>query len=211
MPKVTRLFESKHVKGRWYAEIDGGEALRVDLSLIADWSLYTGRELTAAELEELTAASSRMNARARALQLLGVRPMSRGELADRLREKGESEEDVAEALDYLESLGYLDDGQYAAMVARHYSKKGYGPGRIRQELYKRRVPKELWQEALSELPVDSAAIDAIIDRRLHGAKPDKKELKRLTDMLLRRGFSWGDVRKALESYEFYDFSEETDE
>lgn len=208
MPEITRIFESKHVKGRWYAEIDGGEAIKVSVAMIADWSLYTGRVLTNEELEALTAASTKMNAKIRAMKLLDTRPMSRRELTDKLREKGEAEEDIEEAADYLESLGFLDDGQYAGMVARHYAKKGYGPGRVRQELYRRGVPKELWDGALAELPEDSGAIDELIDRRLRGAEPDKRELKRLTDMLLRRGFSWGEIKSAMARYDFTEGTED---
>ena len=139
MPTVTRIFESRHVPGRWYAETDGGEALRVNVALIADFSLYTGRELSGEEYARLTAAASRMNARTRALKLLGFRAMSRRELVDKLTQKGESPEDAQEAADYLEELGYLDDAQYAASLVRHYAGKGYGPGRVRQELFRRGV------------------------------------------------------------------------
>lgn len=211
MRTVTRLTQSQRVKDLWYAEFDTGESVSVSLALIADWSLFTGRELTEEEFSGFCAAASKMNARAHALRLLGTRPMSRKELTDKLREKGESGEDADSAADYLESVGYLDDVQYAAALARHYAHKGYGAGRVRQELYRRGVPKEYWESALAELPEDTDAIDTLIDRRLRGAEPDRKELKRLTDMLLRRGFSWGEIRSALGRYEFYDFSEETDD
>ncbi len=205
MPTVTRIFESRHVPGRWYAETDGGEALRVNVALIADFSLYTGRELSGEEYARLTAAASRMNARARALKLLGFRAMSRRELVDKLTQKGESPEDAQEAADYLEELGYLDDAQYAASLVRHYAGKGYGPGRVRQELFRRGVPRELWEQALAELPEDTDAVDQLIRRRLQGGTPDRKELKKLTDALLRRGFGWGEIKSALARY---DFSEE---
>ena len=211
MRTVTRLTQSQRVKDLWYAEFDTGESVSVSLALIADWSLFTGRELTEEEFSGFCAAASKMNARAHALRLLGTRPMSRKELTDKLREKGESGEDADSAADYLESVGYLDDAQYAAALARHYAHKGYGAGRVRQELYRRGVPKEYWESALAELPEDTDAIDTLIDRRLRGAEPDRKELKRLTDMLLRRGFSWGEIRSSLGRYEFYDFSEETDD
>lgn len=200
--KVTKLTESLKVKGRWYAEFEDGESLAVNVNLIADFSLFTGRELDEEEHDALRKASSVMVARSRALELLGRRAMSRRELTDKLTEKGVSPEDSRDAADYLESLGYLDDAQYAGSLARHYSQKGYGPARVKQELYRRGVPKELWEKALSELPADHDAIDGLIDRRLRGERPDKKERKRLTDMLLRRGFSWEDIRSALSRYDF---------
>lgn len=199
---VTKLTEAKNVRGRWYAEFGDGESLTVNIDLIADFSLFTGRELTDGEYDGLRAAASKNRARAMALEALGRRAMSRRELTDKLTEKGASPEDADAAADFLESLGYLDDAKYAASVARHYAQKGYGPARVRQELFRRGVPKELWGEALSEMPEDTDAIDTLIGRRLRGEKPDKKELKRLTDMLLRRGFSWGEIRSALSRYDF---------
>ena len=211
MRTVIKLTQSQRVKDRWYAQFDAGEELQIPLALIADWSLFTGRVLTEEEFSGLRAAASGMNARAHALRLLGTRPMSRKELTDKLREKGESGEDAEAAADYLESVGYLDDARYAASLTRHYAQKGYGPGRVRQELYRRGVPKELWADALAELPEDAETIDALLERRLHGAEPDRKELKRLTDMLARRGFSWGEIKSALQRYEFYDISEDTND
>lgn len=199
---VTKLTQSEKNRDRWYAQLDTGETLSLSLALIADFSVFTGRELTDGELEALRSAAARLNTRTLALRMLDARAMSRRELIDRLTGKGERAEDAEAAADYLESVGYLDDARYAAGLARHYSRKGYGPGRVRQELYARGVPRELWEDALGELPRDNDAIDALIDRRLRGARPDKKELKRLTDMLLRRGFSWGDIRAALARYDF---------
>ena len=37
---------------------------------------------------------------------------------------------------------------YAAQVVRYYSAKGYGERKLRDELYRRGVPRELWDEAL---------------------------------------------------------------
>ena len=34
------------------------------------------------------------------------------------------------------------------------------------------------------------------ENKLHGRLPDDREKKRLTDALLRRGYSWGDVKSA---------------
>ena len=198
---VTRLTESDKIKGRWYAQIDGGDSIAVGIELIADYSLFTGRELTDDEYEALLAAASKGAARARAMEILGRRAMSRRELTDKLTEKGVLPGDAEDAADYLQRLGYLDDARYAGSVVRHYSQRGYGPMRIKQELFRRGVPKELWDQALQELPEDTEALDALIERRLRGETPDKRELKRLTDMLLRRGFSWGEVRSALSRYD----------
>lgn len=83
------------------------------------------------------------------------------------------------------------------MLVRHYSAQGCGPARIRDELYRRGVPRELWDEALGNSP--RRAGDARVRHRVENAgKPlNEKDYKRLSDALLRRGFSWGEVKTAL--------------
>ena len=55
-------------------------------------------------------------------------------------------------------------------------------------------------EALSDLPAQDDAIDAFLQKRFHGKKPDRGECKRAADARLRRGHSWNDIRRALERY-----------
>lgn len=205
---VTKLTKSQHMEDRWYVELSTGETLKAGVNLIADFSIYTGREYDGSEYERLRAAASQGEARARALRILGARQLSKKELTKRLVEKGETESDAESAVEALEGLGVLNDAEYAASIVRHYTKMGYGPGRVRDELYRRGVPKELWEEALAEnLPEDEDSIGALLEKKLRGRTPDRKELKRVTDMLLRRGFSWSAIKKALSEY---DFSEEFD-
>ncbi len=208
--KVTKLIKSKHMEDRWYAELDNGATIKANLALIADYSIYTGREFTDEECADLTRAASLASARDRAFRILGARMLSRSDLIRRLREKGETEEDAVAAADFLESVGALDDEEFAGAVVRHYSRSGYGKAKIRDELYRRGVPRELWDAALDEnMPHDTGAIDALVAKKLRGtARIDEKERKRLTDMLLRRGYSWAEAKSALDRF---DISEDTDE
>ena len=49
---------------------------------------------------------------------------------------------------------------------------------------------------MDALPDAAEHIGRFLESKLHGRLPDEKEKKRLTDALLRRGFSWGDVKGA---------------
>ncbi len=195
--KIEKLIKSKKVPDRWLIELEGGETLFADIAVIADSGIYEGKELSDEELSSLRAASSAASAKARALRILGARQLSKKEMTDKLLSKGETEKDTAEAVDFLERIGALDDKEYAAVIVRHYAAKGYGGRRIRDELYKRGVPRDLWEDALSEMPEEKSALDSIIASRAKGSM-DRKELKKLTDMLMRRGFSWDEIKEALE-------------
>ena len=195
---MARLIELKQTAPeRFLARFDTGEEVRTTLAVVTDFHLRSGKELTSPELDALRAASERSCCRQRALRIIGARAMSVKELTDRLKEKGESPENAEDAAAWLQEMHLLDDAQYAAMCVRHYAAKGYGAGRIRSELYRRGIPRELWDDALSQLPDSADAIDRFLQKKLSGRTPDRALLKKLSDALLRRGFSWSDIRPAL--------------
>lgn len=135
-------------------------------------------------------------AKARALKLLEGRDYGRAELAAKLVEKGEEPEAAEQAAERMAELGFVNDGNYAGMVVRHYAAKGFGRQRIREELRRRRLPRELWDAALEELPDQTETADRLLETRLRGRAPEGEELRRACAYLLRRGFSWDEVREA---------------
>ena len=104
-----------------------------------------------------------------------------------------------ETADWLERLGVINDEEYAKMTARHYAARGYGEGRVRDELYRRGVPKDFWDDALAEMETPDEKIDKLVASKLRGAD-DEKTVQKAAAMLLRRGFKWEQVRSALERY-----------
>lgn len=185
---------------RFLARFDNGEELRTTLAVVTELSLYSGRTLTEDELSAVRDASARSRCRQRALRIIGARAMSVKELTDRLKEKGESPENAEDAAQWLLDMRLLDDAQYAAMCVRHYAAKGYGPGKIRNELYRRGIARELWDEALEELPEQDDRIDALLRRKLKSDTPDRAELRKAADYLYRRGFGHDEIHAALARY-----------
>lgn len=197
--KLERMTPSQKRKDIWHLEFDDGGKMTVTTVIIADFSLYSGRELTDEEYAALTDASETARVRARALRILGARAMSERELHDRLLRKGETEESAAEAVAWLKRAGLLDDREYAASVVRHYAAGGYGARKIRDELYRRGISKELWDGALALLPEADAAIDKILADQL-GADFEVDDVKKATNLLIRRGFLWEEIHDALRRY-----------
>ena len=135
-------------------------------------------------------------AKARALKLLERRDYGEAELAAKLVEKGEEPEAAEQAAQRMVELGFVNDENYAGMVVRHYAAKGCGRQRIREELRRRRVPRELWDAALEELPDQTETLYRLLETRLRGKAPEGDELRRACAYLVRRGFSWEEVREA---------------
>ena len=177
--------------------LEGGDLLRITEGELLRFGLSAGLDIDAETVVELQRSAARSETRVRAANMVSARPLSRRELTKRLCEKGEVEADAESACDWLEEIGALNDAEYAAMLVRHYSGAGYGEAKIRDELYRRGVPRELWEEALLQSPDAQEAIMRVIAQKTKGRALDEKGRKRLSDMLLRRGFAWRDVRAAL--------------
>lgn len=191
---------------RYSVVLSDGTKIRLSSLQVADFALRRGMDLSDGAVEALLAASSQLSCRERALRIIGARPMSCKELSRKLTEKGESPENAEECIQWLLELHYLDDEQYAHAVVRHCAAKGYGAQRVKSELYRRGVPKEYWDEALEYMPEMDDKAYRLLCSKLKSDEPDRAEIKRATDALYRRGFSWDEIKSALER-----FRQETEE
>ena len=192
--RIERIEASKHKRGRVLVFLEDGACLKITEQELLDFGLRAGDELVEETLTALKKAAGVSNVKVTAADLVGKRAMSRRDLERKLQDKGASEAEARYAAEWLEAIGAIDDGDYAALLVRHYGNMGYGPAYVRQKLYEKGVPRDLWEDALDALPDGEAAIDRYLAGKLQGKNPDPKEKKRLTDALLRRGFSWGDVK-----------------
>ena len=194
---IRELKPSQRVEGRWLAVLEDGSILRLGENEVIDFALYAGKELTDEEAAALQDSARRSALKGKALELLSRKPLSRRELEQTLARWEAGEEEIAAICRRMEQLGYLDDAAYAVRVVRHYSAKGYGVRKLRDELYRRGVPRDLWDAALEQAGSPDGAIDAFIAKKLAGKTPDKTELKKISDALARRGYRWEDISAAL--------------
>lgn len=191
---IERIEASRHKKGRVLVFLEDGACLRITEQELLDFGLRAGDELNDKTLQKLKEAAGVSNVKATAADLVGKRAMSRRDLERKLRDRGASETEARYAAEWLEAIGAINDADYAAVLARHCADLGYGPQRVREKLYEKGVPRELWDDALDTLPDPAGQIDRFLVSKLRGRVPDEKEKKRLCDALARRGFAWPDIR-----------------
>ncbi|MCI8304738.1 MAG: regulatory protein RecX [Lawsonibacter sp.] len=196
---IQELKPSRHVEGRWLAVLEDGSILRIGEGEVVDFALYAGRELSEEEADRLQDAARRSGLKAKAIELLMRRPQSRKELGRRLAEQEASQEEIEAICDRMEELGYLNEEEYAARVVRHYAAKGFGERKLRDELYRRGISREFWEDALAQIEDNSEVIDAFLEKKLKGDH-DPKAVKKASEALARRGFSWSEIGDALRRY-----------
>ena len=154
--RIEKLLPPPQPGKPWSVALEGGEVLRVSESVVASFALYGGMELEAETLTALQEAAALAAWREKAGRLLTARMLSSGQLAEKLTAKGATEEQAAQVVAWAQDIGLLDDSAYAKALARHYTAKGYGPYKIKDEFYRRQVPREDWEEALAAVEEDPA-------------------------------------------------------
>ena len=195
--RIERIEKSKHKQERVLVYLEDGTLLRITGAELLRFGLYKGMDLSPALVVELQAAAQQSQLKQTAARMASGRMLSKKEVQHRLTKKGATEEQAADTADWLETLGAVNDEGYAGVIVRHYGAMGYGPGRVKQELHRRGVPRELWDDALARMPDPEEAIDRFLTAKLRGKTPDRATLQRLSAALQRRGFSWQDIRPAL--------------
>ena len=183
--------------GRFKITLDTGEEIRSTLSAVTDLRLYSGKELDEEGLNELRLLSIQALSRERALEMVSRRQYSHKELMDKLIRKGADEDTARYCADWLQERGFLNDENYASAVVRHYAAKGYGRARVKGELIRRGISRELIDDALDQMPQQDNKIDKFISSRLHD-KEDKDEIRKISAALYRRGYSWAEIRSGFE-------------
>lgn len=182
--------------GRYLVRFEDGSSMRLYRQTVEDFGLYTGMELTEEELKKLRNAAGAMSAKMRAVRIVSASSVSRRDLEERLVRKGEAPEQAKQAVTWLEDLHLLDDRNTAEQVVHSCISKGYGLSRAKQALYEKRIPKELWDDALEDYPDQLEFILKFLRSRLD-ENAGERDVKRAVDALLRRGHSYQTIREGL--------------
>lgn len=207
--KVESLKTAPDRAGRYWVTFDDGSKMGLYRQTVEDFALYSGKELDEQEAEALRTAAGQMSAKMRAVRIVSAASVSRRDLESRLVRKGEDPQQAKEAVAWMEDLHLVDDRATAEQVVSSCISKGYGLARAKQALYEKRIPKEYWDEALADYPDQTEKITAFLKSRLD-ADSDEKQVRRAVDALIRRGHSYGTIRRALDalSFDTEDFQEE---
>jgi len=174
-----------------------GSTMRLYRQTVEDFGLYTGMEMNEEQLQRLRIAAGEMSAKMRAVRIVSASSVSKRDLQQRLIQKGENPEQAKQAVEWMSDLNLLDDRKTAEQVVHRCISQGYGLARAKQALYEKRIPKAYWEEALADYPDQMEKIVEFLRTRL-GSHWEQKDLRRVTDALLRKGHSYSEIRRGLE-------------
>ena len=195
--RIDKLSSAPDRAGRYRLEFEDGSVLRLYRQTVEDFGLFTGLELDESQLAKLREAAGQMSAKMRAVRIVSASSVSKRDLEQRLIQKGEDPGQAKAAVAWMEDLNLIDDRKTAEQIVSRCASKGYGLARAKQALYEKRIPKQLWEEALADYPDQSDNILEYLRGKLSD-EADSREVKRAIDALMRRGHNYGQIRRALE-------------
>ena len=141
--------------------------------------------------------------RIKAMDYLGRRDHSKGELFKKMRNKVDSLELLQEELDKLEMEGYINEQRFAEEYIRSRVIRGYGPIRIESELRTKGLKDGTISISLMKYDGEwvSAAVKAVLKKFSSEVKAykDQKILLKKKRFLAYRGFNFDHINNALEN------------
>ena len=197
--QVTQLQPQKNNAARLSVFVDGAFAFGVHQEVALRAGLHAGQELSVAAQEEILLNEQLHGAHEVALRYLGYAPRTVYAVHVRLQQAGYDDSVAEKVTDILREQQYLDDKAYAMDYVRaRFGNRGYGPSRLRADLKGRGIADEDIDAALAALSETVSYVEAARAHaarqwpRLQGTLPIRQ--KKLTDYLVRRGFSYSMAR-----------------
>ncbi|NMB07033.1 MAG: recombination regulator RecX [Tissierellia bacterium] len=198
--KITKI-ESQKNNNRVNIYIDGEFAFGLMAEIQYKYNLFEGMEIDTEYIEQVLLEEEQAKAKDQALRFLSYRQRSEKEIIDKLKKKGFSENTIENTLIYLKKYNLINDLEFAKSFANDkINLNGFGPKRIKYELYKKGISHEIIQKVLEE-DKDNEYERALElgKKKINSYKNDDKYAKyrKLGGFLQRKGYSYECTSKVL--------------
>lgn len=201
---VTRIEPQKKNPERYNIFIDGEFAFGLIMEDILFFKIKEGNEISEERYDYIINTVMYIKAQNIALNYLGYKMRTEKEVKNKLFEKEYDEEIVDRVIEFLRKYNYVDDLKYAQSYINEVQRiKPKGSYAIKQKLREKGISDIIIAEALEEgdLDEDDGAQRLLCKKLGDRREVSFKEKKKLHDFLLRRGYSYGIIKKAFESLE----------
>lgn len=199
---ITAIRTQRRDQERVSVFLDDAFAFGLDQQIILDQGLHTGQTLTEADTGDLIALDETARATAAALQFLGYRPRSEGEIQRRLHQRGFTAGAIEITIAKLREWRYVDDGDFAQRwIENRLEHRPRSARLLAQELRQKGVDAGTAAEAIDAAAIDevsgATALAADKLRKLSNL-PEDVRTRRVTGFLARRGYGFSVIRAAMQ-------------
>lgn len=177
---------------------DGSECL-LDSELVSIKNLQVGSIVE--DPQELIFQSDLKRAKSRALWYLSRADHSKKALLEKLVNGGFSKEAVALAVERMEELGLLDDEKLATRLSEYYLQQKMSKKEVYHKLILKGIPTFVAKETVFTDDLDETEKIKELLLSKYAKKLDNEEnIRKVYAALVRKGFCFGDIKRALREY-----------
>ena len=182
-------------------ELDNGESLKLPYSVVSDYSLSSGIDITGEVYLKIYDESLKFSCMQKGLSYLSGRSRSAHEMRVYLKKKAFSNEHIESVIIRLTERGYLNDYEFAlSFIKNRISMKKYGMEKIKRDLYLKGIDRNIIDETLEECnarAVDEDALYSLAQKKYYAVKDKKNSYMKTAAFLKSRGFDYDSIRKVL--------------
>ena len=194
-------------KNRYKVEVDGEFAFVLYRRELSHYQIREECEVSEESFEQIKKEVIIKRAKLRAMHLLNDMDRTESQLRTKLRQSCYTEDVVEAALAYVKSFGYIDDLDYAKRYIQNRQNQK-SKRELCAQLVGKGIERELIALAMEECyPGEDDEIVAIrrlaAKRKYHFRDATREEQQKQMAYFMRKGFSYENIRRALEAEEVY--------
>lgn len=200
--KITSIKAQVKNENRVSIFLDGKYSFSLTLDQLLEQKLKKNDEISESVLKVLKKLSDEGKMRARLMEWLMGRPHSVRETRDYLYRKKVEKDFMESLIEQMLEKGYLDDYKFGIWFAENRQRKNKSSRAIRSELMSKGLSSEVINKIQGEMDSsDDSALLALINKL--ASRPRYQDKQKLTAYLIGRGFSYSQVKSAIESVSEY--------
>jgi len=204
---ITQIAVQQKRKNRCSVFINDEYAFGLDQDIVLQFGLKKGDVLTDQQIEEILLNEEKKKAKDRALNFLSYRDRSEKEIRTKLNGIGYEDNIIEWVIGELKRLKFLDDERFAQGYAQtQMITRPMGEYFLKRELKQKGIDSELIDQTIEKVyeEKDQFSVAKELAQQRKSRYKDLGELKakkRVSDFLLRRGFSWDVVSEVIERWD----------
>jgi regulatory protein len=202
---ITKLEVQQRRKNRCSVYVNDAFAFGIAIDVLVQFGLKKGQTLSESDVAAILLEETKRNAKDRAIRFLSYRDRSEKEIRDKLRTLKIDPAIVDWVIAELQAMKLIDDARFASAFAQTKMRtKPMGQYLLRRELAAKGLSDRQIQETIDQTYQEHQSSDLAMQlavahlKKLNNVEPLKVK-KRISDLLLRRGFSWDVVSDVLEN------------
>lgn len=203
--KITRLKRGVRNTQKIAIYVDSKYTFSVLESILVDENLYIDREITEEDLDRIRDLSESLELKYKLINLISRRPRSEKEIQQYLT-KQNIRNNSEKIIKILKDDGYIDDTKFAKWwIDQRVAFKNKSINEIRSELLGKGISSDIIEAAIGDVELSDGEIKSIKllaekKKRLlvHKNLTTEQFNEKVIQYLLRKGFRWELIQKALE-------------